>query len=214
MKRMFRGALATLMLGAGVLLGGDSGDPWLWAYVATFGAIGLFALWSMDDDLVRERFTPPDPGADRLSLGFVRLIALLHLIVGVLDSRFGWTRVPDPLRAAGLIGFAACFLLIVYAALTNRFFSSVVRIQSERGHRVIDSGPYATIRHPGYAAMLPLTQFSALALGSWLAFAAAFAYSALVFRRVRFEDRFLREHLQGYDTYAGRVPYRLIPRVW
>ena len=213
-KRLLRSALATAVLGSAVLLGGNWRDPWLWAYVVTFGAVGLLAMASLDDDLVRERFSPPDPGADRLSLRFVRLVSLVHLVVGILDSRFGWTHVPAFLRPVGLVGFAACFLLIVYAARTNRYFSSVVRIQSERGHRVVDKGPYAAIRHPGYAAMLPLAQFSALALGSWLAFVAAFAYSALVLRRVRFEDRFLHERLQGYSAYAGRVRFRLIPRVW
>lgn len=214
MKRMLRGGAATLMMGAAVLLGGNARDPWLWAYVATFAVVGLFAIGAMDDDLVRERFSPPDPGADRLSLRFVRLTALLHVVVGILDSRFGWTHVPAPLRAVGLMGFAACFLLILRAALANKFFSSVVRIQSERGHRVVDTGPYRTIRHPGYAAMLPVAQFSALALGSWLAFLAAFAYSALVLKRVRFEDRFLHQHLSGYTAYADRVRYRLIPHVW
>ena len=214
MKRIGRAAIAVVIFGSAVLLGGNGADPWLWTYVAVFGAIGLYAVGSMDDDLVRERFTPPDPGADRLSLRFVRLVALVHLVVGVLDSRFGWTSVPGVLRGVGLVGFSACFLMIVHAAHVNRFFSSVVRIQSERGHQVVDRGPYSKIRHPGYAAMLPLAQFSALALGSWLAFAAAFSYSILIFRRVRFEDRFLHEHLQGYAAYAGRVPYRLIPHVW
>lgn len=214
MKRMVRGALATTIVGAAVLLGGNAADPWLWGYVAAFGAVTLYALASLDDDLVRERFSPPSPGADRLSLRFVRLVALVHLVVGILDSRIGWTHVPDTFRAVGLLGFTACFLLIVHAARANHFFSSVVRIQSERGHRVVDSGPYATIRHPGYAAMLPVAQFSALALGSWLAFAAAFAYSALVLKRVRFEDRFLHSNLHGYAAYAGRVRFRLIPHVW
>ena len=214
MKRIGRAAIAVAILGSAVLLGGNGADPWLWAYVALFGAIGIYAVASMDEGLVRERFTPPDPGADRLSLRFVRLVALVHLVVGILDSRFGWTHVPDVLRGVGLVGFTACFLMIVHAAHVNRFFSSVVRIQSERGHQVVDRGPYAKIRHPGYAAMLPVVQFSALALGSWLAFVAAFSYSILIFRRVRFEDRFLHEHLPGYAAYAGRVPYRLIPHVW
>jgi protein-S-isoprenylcysteine O-methyltransferase Ste14 len=214
MKRMTRAAVATVIVATAVLLGGNAADPWLWAYSGAFGAVILYAMASLDDDLVRERFNPPSPGADRLSLRFVRLVALVHLVVGILDSRFGWTHVPDPLRAAGLLGFTACFLLIVHAARANHFFSSVVRIQSERGHHVVDNGPYATVRHPGYAAMLPVAQFSALALGSWLAFAAAFAYSALILKRVRFEDRFLHSNLQDYAAYAGRVRYRLIPHIW
>jgi len=211
---MMRWLVATSILALAVLLGGNSSDPWLWAYVGAFGALGLLAMASMDEDLVRERFSPPDPGADRLSLRVVRLVALSHLVIGILDSRFGWTHVAGFLRPVGVVGFSACFLLIIHAARTNRYFSSVVRIQSERGHRVVDSGPYGTIRHPGYAAMLPVAQFSALALGSWLAFIAAFAYSVLILKRVLFEDRFLHERLPDYSAYAGRVRYRLIPRVW
>lgn len=214
MKRISRWAIGVVLFGGGVLVLGNPDDKWLWAYVSAFALVALFAMFSMDDDLVRERFNPPSPGADRLSLRVVRLIALAHLLIGIADSRYGWTSVPTPLRAAGLAGFTLCFVLIARAARANRFFSSVVRIQTERGHRVVDTGPYGTIRHPGYAAMLPLVQFSALALGSWLAFAAAFGYSALIFRRVRFEDEFLRQNLAGYTDYAGRVPYRLIPGVW
>src|SRR5688572_5559313 len=214
MKRMARWVIATGILGGGVLLLGNGRDPWLWAYVAAFGAVGLYAMLSMDEDLVRERFSPPSPGADRLSLRFVRLVALAHLLIAIADSRFGWSHVPDALRGAALLGFAACFYTVARAARTNRFFSSVVRIQSERGHRVVDTGPYATIRHPGYAGMLPLVQFSALALGSWFAFVAAFSYSALILRRVLFEDRYLQQNLEGYTAYTSRVPYRLIPGVW
>jgi protein-S-isoprenylcysteine O-methyltransferase Ste14 len=214
MKRIARWALVTGVLGAGVLTLGNGRDPWLWAYVMAFGAVGLYAMLTLDEDLVRERFNPPSPGADRLSLRFVRLVALAQLVIAVADSRFGWSHVPDALRATGLLGFVACFFVIARAAHANRFFSSVVRIQSDRGHHVVDTGPYATIRHPGYAGMLPLVQFSALAMGSWFAFVAAFTYSALILRRVLFEDRYLQQNLDGYAAYAGRVPYRLIPGVW
>jgi protein-S-isoprenylcysteine O-methyltransferase Ste14 len=214
MKPLGRAVLGTVIVGGGVLGGGNSNDPWLWAYVAVFASMAFYALQGMEPDLVRERFTPPSPGADRLSLRFVRIVALAHVVVAVLDSRYGWSHVPGVLRAVGIAGFAACFLVIVRASRTNPFFSAVVRIQSERGHQVVDTGPYAMIRHPGYAGMLPMVQFSGLALGSWYAFAVAFWYSALILRRVRFEDTFLRTNLDGYVGYAARVPYRLIPRVW
>lgn len=214
MKRIKRWAIATSVLAGGVLVLGNGRDPYLWAYLVVFASVGLYAMFSMDDDLVRERFSPPSAGADRVSLGFVRMVALAHLLIGVADSRYGWTHVSGPLRVVGIAGFAVCFVTIARAARANRFFSSVVRIQTDRGHRVVDSGPYARIRHPGYAGMLPLVQFSALALGSWLAFVAAFAYSALIFKRVRFEDRYLQQNLDGYAAYAGRVPFRLIPKVW
>jgi protein-S-isoprenylcysteine O-methyltransferase Ste14 len=104
--------------------------------------------------------------------------------------------------------------LVFSAMLANRFFSPVVRIQKERGHRVVDRGPYAVVRHPGYVGMITSIPFSALVLGSWIGFALAAAYSILIFRRVLFEDAFLRANLEGYAAYAERVRYRLVPRVW
>jgi protein-S-isoprenylcysteine O-methyltransferase Ste14 len=98
--------------------------------------------------------------------------------------------------------------------MTNRFFSAVVRIQRDRGHRVVDQGLYGVIRHPGYAGMIPAMACSGLALGSWLAFGIGLVYAAWVLRRVLFEDAYLREHLEGYGDYAARVRYRLIPGVW
>lgn len=96
----------------------------------------------------------------------------------------------------------------------NRFFSAVVRIQDDRGHRVVDSGPYAVVRHPGYAGMIVGIPASGLALGSWVGCAIALGYSALILRRVSFEDRFLQRNLAGYTDYAARVRSRVIPGVW
>ena len=214
MKRMVRWAIGTVILGAALLVAGDGTDPWLWAYLGAFAGIGLHAMFTMDDDLARERFNPPSSGADRLPLRWIRLIAAVHLIVAIADSRFEWTTVPDVLRGVGLAGFASCFLLFVHAMKANRFFSAVVRIQEDRGHHLVDSGPYAVVRHPGYAGMLLFTPFSGMALGSWISVAMGLLFSALVLRRVLFEDKFLRDNLPGYSAYTTRVRYRLLPGVW
>ena len=190
-------------------------DGWLAAYLGGWAIFGFAAMVSIDDDLARERFRPPEPGADRLPLRAIRIIALIHVIVGALDSgRWHLAPVPDMLRAIALVPMVASGLLVVYAMRTNRFFSSVVRLQTERGHRLVDGGPYATIRHPGYLGMIAATACSGLVLGSWLSFGLAIAYSALIFRRVFFEDAFLKANLTGYTDYARRVPYRLIPGAW
>ena len=214
MKPIGRWTVASALISASVLLGGNGRDPWLWAYVLVLSGVGFYALASMDDDLARERFSPPSKGADRLALRWIRLIALAHVIVGIADSRFQWTSVPDLARGAGLAGFGLSFILVARAMLANRFFSPVVRIQQERGHHLVDTGPYAVVRHPGYAGMILFAPFSGLALGSWLSVAVALVYSALVLRRVLFEDRFLRTNLAGYEAYTTRVPYRLVPGLW
>ncbi len=214
MKRMVRWMTVTAGLGIALLVGGNGRDPYLWAYFATFAALALYPTISLDPELARERFNPPSPGADRIALRWVRLLAAAHIVVGVFDSRFQWTRVPGPLRAAALAGFALSFLLVMRAMFTNRFFSSVVRIQEERGHHVVDTGPYAFVRHPGYAGMVLFCPLSGLALGSWISAGVALVYSGLVLRRVVFEDRFLRAHLAGYEAYASRVRYLLVPGLW
>jgi protein-S-isoprenylcysteine O-methyltransferase Ste14 len=216
MKRVLRFLLIMAVMSAGIFaLAGTWRDPWLWALLAVWGVIGIAAMLCISDDLARERFRPPTQGADKISLRMIRLVALAHLVVGVLDgSRFHWSQMPDWLRVVGLIGFALSFLLIVRAMAVNRFFSAVVRVQDDRGHHVVDTGPYAHVRHPGYAGMIPSMAFSALALGSWPAMAIALVYAGLMFRRVQFEDRFLRANLDGYEAYAHRVRYRLVPALW
>jgi protein-S-isoprenylcysteine O-methyltransferase Ste14 len=97
----------------------------------------------------------------------------------------------------------------------NRFFSSVVRIQSDRGQRVVTGGPYAFVRHPGYSAGILIMLASGVALGSWLA--AAFLIAVMLpflLYRVIHEDRVLQSQLDGYADYARRVCWRLVPGIW
>jgi protein-S-isoprenylcysteine O-methyltransferase Ste14 len=203
----------TAILTAGLLaLTGRWLDPWVWAYIAVWSGFGAYAMFSIDEDLARERFHPPDAGADQLPLRFIRLLALAHLIVGALDSgRWHVAPVAGGLRIAGLTACLAASILVVRSMRANRFFSPVVRIQNDRGHRVISTGPYAHVRHPGYAGMILAILGSGLALGSWLSVAFAAGYCALILRRVVFEDGFLQTNLNGYREYSQRVRYRLIP---
>ncbi len=136
-------------------------------------------------------------------------------IVAGLDHRFGWSPVfPLWLNILGLILIALGYSLAMWALVENRFFSGVVRIQTDRGHVVCDSGPYRIIRHPGYAGnILPLPGI-ALALGSvWTLIPAAVAL-IIVVTRTALEDRTLQEELPGYREYAQRVRYRLIPWIY
>lgn len=207
--------VSTVLFGSLFLISGAWSDPWLWTYAVVWMALLLYALLGVDDDLARERFRPPTRGADRMWLAVVQITAVAHLVLGALDlGRWHLGDVPTALRAAAFVGMAAAGILIFRAMHSNRFFSSVVRIQEDRGHRVVDNGPYSRVRHPGYAGMIPLMAFSGLALGSWLAFGLGLVYGALILRRVAFEDRFLQANLAGYRDYVGRVRYRLVPGIW
>jgi protein-S-isoprenylcysteine O-methyltransferase Ste14 len=215
-RRLFRWLFAVALVGGCVLgVSGQWKDPWLWTYTGLWAVLAFYALFSIDEDLARERFASPTRGEDTRALRAIRIIALAHVVVGALDTgRWHLTTVPSWLRAVGVAGCGASTFLVFRAMLANRFFSAVVRVQRDRGHHVVDTGPYAAVRHPGYAGMILAVPFSALALGSWVSFALALVYSAMIFRRVLFEDGYLRANLEGYDDYARRVRYRLLPGAW
>jgi len=211
-KRITRFTVTVLCFGTILVLLKGQFDVWLALYLGGWSIFALYAFASIDEDLAQERFHPPEPGADRLPLRAIRLIALAHVVIGALDAgRWHLAPVPDLARAVALPIMVVSALLVVQSMRANRFFSPVVRVQTERGHRVIDRGPYGTIRHPGYLGMIVSVMCSGLVLGSWLGFALAALYSALILRRVFFEDAFLKVNLAGYADYAQRVPYRLIP---
>ena len=137
------------------------------------------------------------------------------VIVAGLDHRRGWSPVfPLWLIVLGFILISLGYAFAVWALIENRFFSSTVRIQTDRGHAVCDSGPYRIVRHPGYAgSILPLLGI-VLALGSvWTLIPAAVALIIAVIRTV-LEDQTLQEELPGYRDYARRVHYRLIPGIY
>ncbi len=216
--RVRRWAIASLAIGGSVMaLAGEWTSPYLWAFaVGTSAALLYGTLGVLDSDLAQERFRPPTPGADAGALRWVRLTALLTLVLAPLDAgRFHWSSpMPPALRVIGICAFLAGFWFVLRAMAVNRFFSAVVRIQAERGHRVIDQGPYSIIRHPGYVGMIVVCPAAALALGSWWALVPAGLYSALILRRVVAEDQFLHEHLPGYVDYAKRVKFRIAPGIW
>lgn len=139
-----------------------------------------------------------------------------HLVVAGLDvGRFGWSGpVPFGVHAVGLAGYAAGFVLSAWAVRVNPFFSPVVRVQAERGHRLVSDGPYRFLRHPGYAGLLLSSACGAAALGSWWSLVPLVPVAVLFLRRTWVEDRYLRDELTGYAGYAGRVRYRLVPGLW
>lgn len=140
--------------------------------------------------------------------------ALTYVIFG-LDRRFGWSMsVLEVIRGLGLVLFLAGFALSTWAMVENRFFSSVVRIQTERGHKVCDSGPYRWVRHPGYLGGLIAWFGMPLFMGSLWGYLPVFLQVILYVFRTRLEDQTLQAELPGYQDYAQRVRYRLLPGVW
>jgi protein-S-isoprenylcysteine O-methyltransferase Ste14 len=209
--------LGSVLLIAAVLFGaaGRTDIPIFWIYVGVIAAVSAASLVLIDDELVRERMRPGGrlPG---LRLILIALLCLAHWAIAGLDhGRFHWSdNVPAAVQLGAMIVFAAGISIFIWAMHVNRFFSSVVRIQRERGHHVITGGPYRWVRHPGYAAVLPATVASGMALCSWLATAIGALGVPLLLWRTIAEDQMLRAELPGYQNYAREVRWRLLPGIW
>jgi protein-S-isoprenylcysteine O-methyltransferase Ste14 len=187
-----------------------------WVYVAIFAAVMVASFAFLDPDLLRERMRPGGQRAP-LALRLATPVLILHWIIAGLDrGRFHWSdNVPVWLRAAGFVALAVGWGLTFWAMRVNRFFSSVVRIQSDRGQYVVTTGPYRWIRHPGYLAGAVIIVASGIALGSWLATAILIVLSLpFLLHRAISEDRVLQAELPGYRDYAARVRWRVLPGVW
>jgi protein-S-isoprenylcysteine O-methyltransferase Ste14 len=140
---------------------------------------------------------------------------VLILLVSGLDVRFGWTgEVALAIHIAGFVAFVIGFALFSWSMVSNAYFSTVVRIQEDRGQTVCDTGPYRFVRHPGYVGAILQSLSVPLLLGSvWALIPAGIAVLLLVIRTA-LEDRTLHAELAGYGEYAVRVRYRLLPTIW
>ena len=187
-------------------------------YFILFTYVYLFNWILIPSDLVKERLEP-GPGTKKWDYVFHAFhfpVAYSIPLVAALDGgRYHWTG-EFPLWIK-VLAFAVIFLAYSFEILSlrmNRFFSSTVRIQKDRGHFVIDKGPYAFIRHPGYAASIISAFCIAIALNSFWALIPAGLYALLFIVRTVLEDKTLQRELPGYADYAARVKYRLFPWVW
>ncbi len=196
---------------------------WAWAYlgisVAVIAVNGPILL-SRDRDLVAERGAGYErEGAktwDKWLGGVASLLSsFASILVAGLDLRYGWTPAPGiGVHLAAAAAFLAGYALASWAMLVNPFFSTVVRIQKERGHTVADRGPYTVVRHPGYVGFIVSSLATPLLLGSvWALIPAALA-TCLMIARTALEDRMLRNELPGYAEYAAKVRFKLVPGVW
>jgi len=187
---------------------------WLYLAIQVAGIVASFIL--LPPDLVRERMRP---GGQKPPLGLrlsVIVIFVGFIVAGLDRGRFHWSDdVPPWLQGLSLVLLAASYAFVFWAMTVNRFFSSIVRIQADRGQHVVATGPYAYVRHPGYLGAVVMALCSGPALGSWLA-AAIFVATGLpfLFYRAITEDGVLHAELPGYNEYASRVRWRLLPGIW
>ncbi|MBZ0298331.1 MAG: isoprenylcysteine carboxylmethyltransferase family protein [Anaerolineae bacterium] len=196
---------------------------WLWGWV--FNVVHLLAWVMMTVVLIRwnpellnarGKRQAGAKGWDYVVLMIYGIAWIVMIVLGALDRRYGWTGPISPVwyvlgNALILIGFA----LTSWAMAVNRNFEVAVRIQDDRGHHVISSGPYRYVRHPGYTGVIIAFYFGMpLALGSWPAAVMALIGLVSIVIRTALEDRTLQKELPGYTEFTRQTRSRLIPRVW
>jgi protein-S-isoprenylcysteine O-methyltransferase Ste14 len=206
-----------------LVCGGDFGWWQAWVYSLMVIAAGVGGrMWAerRHPGLMAERAKfEKAPGVKTWDKVLAPLMAISVgfplVIVAGLDHRFGWSPVfPLWLNILGFVLIAIGYTFAAWALAENRFFSGVVRIQTDRGHEVCDSGPYRIVRHPGYAGnILPLPGIVLALSSAWTLIPAAAALIIAVVRTM-LEDRTLQEELPGYQDYAQRVRYRLFPGIY
>jgi len=214
----FLGGVASMALTGAILFGcaGRWDLPMFWAYLGVWTATFLVAVFVVDPTLAKERVRPGPGGKDYETLVAATLVWPGQLVVAGLDvGRFHWSdTVPLAAQLIAVLAMAAAMAVMVWATAVNRFFSSVIRIQTDRGHHLVTSGPYRFVRHPAYASCPFILIGGGLALGSWLAALIGLLLVLMILRRTALEDRVLHEQLEGYAAYAQKVRYRVFPGVW
>lgn len=227
-KVLWKGLIRLLLLGsimlATLLLAAGTWDWWeAWAYTITglavlFGSRAFLILKHPDLALERAQAHEKEDvkGWDRFLMPFTALIGpFLSWIVAGLDHRFGWSPdLPDWIQIIALILIQIGSLIGSWAMVVNRYFSSQVRIQKDRGQIVVREGPYRIVRHPGYAGGL-LSWLAAPVFFSslWVILPTALVIIASLIRTA-LEDRTLQEELPGYEEYTEQTKYRLVPKIW
>jgi protein-S-isoprenylcysteine O-methyltransferase Ste14 len=221
-NRTILSALANYPLLGALLFGAAGTVRWIagWTFLALFvGASVAVTRWLLvhDPGLLEERLRigKNQKWWDKIFVGVIGLLFLAWFAVMPLDAvRFRWTHVPLALLPVGVLLTSLAFWLFFATFRENPFLSGVVRIQGERGHSVISTGPYRVVRHPMYAAALLLFVGGPLWLGSWWGLAVGALFSTVMALRAVLEERTLTRELAGYEEYRRKVRYRLVPYVW
>ena len=221
-RRLFLGVGRTLLIFVPCLFLPAGNWAWARGWLFFFVIVGtsiLIALYlrRVNPDVIAARVNRHEgtKGWDRWLLGILIPAIVSILPVAALDDgRFHWSHVPCWVCGIGYVLLVAGLAGMAWAESVNRFFEPTVRIQTDRGHKVIDAGPYAIVRHPGYVSACILFVGMPLSLGSFWALVPAAVSCLILVVRTIWEDRTLRDELVGYEEYTQRVRYRLVPGVW
>lgn len=195
-------------------------DYWqAWVYIGiNIIIMALMAtVLTKDAELVEERLNPKEgvKGWDKFYFAITTPLYVIALILGGLDARFGWTKnMPLTVYWGSVLVYLIGQSFFLWARYTNNYFSSVVRIQTDRGQTVCKHGPYRYVRHPGYVGGFLFTITVGLMLGSWWASIPQVIAGLMLIWRTAREDKTLQAELPGYAQYATETRFRLLPGIW
>jgi len=213
--------MITLWVSCVFLAAGTLDWVWGWVYIVLYAssmsAIGMI-LKRHNPELIeaRMRFLRTDTKPfDKVFMAiYVPLMYGQNVVCGLDAVRYGWAPLPAALAYPGVVLYVAGMALMTWSMVVNRHAESTVRIQTDRGHTVVSTGPYRWVRHPMYVGMLTMHLGTPLVLGSAWGLAITGLIIALLVWRTAREDRALQGELPGYTEYASRTRYRLVPQVW
>jgi protein-S-isoprenylcysteine O-methyltransferase Ste14 len=220
MKKMISGLIVGIVFIAVLFYIAGTWTWWnAWVFIVLMAIIGGFTsnLFKKSPGLAEERKTA-NTKSKPWDVKLVRLINIAlpsMVIIAAFDNRFHFfPAVPLAVSVVALLLMIMAATLTYLSIAANPFFSSHVRIQEDRDHKVMTTGPYRIIRHPGYAGSMIFNLSVAMVLGSWAALPIGLATILLLIYRTAKEDRVLTVELTGYYTYTQQVRYRLLPGVW
>jgi protein-S-isoprenylcysteine O-methyltransferase Ste14 len=193
-----------------------------WAFFGVtivYFVLSNLVLYRFNPELVAQRLKRKREGSKSWDEVLMRvnnliLILVVPVFAGLDIGRFQWSSLSLHYAVVGFALYIFSSVLINWAMIVNPFFEATVRIQKDRGHTVITTGPYKFVRHPGYSAGILWTLSIPLIMGSLLAFVPAGIYVLSTGIRTSLEDRTLLRELDGYSEYADKVRYRLFPGIW
>jgi protein-S-isoprenylcysteine O-methyltransferase Ste14 len=195
-------------------------EGWIFLTVFSGASLAITLYLMKNDPALLERRTQAGPLAEKersqkIIQALAGLAFLATLVVPALDRRFRWfhgARVPLPVAVAGEVLVVLGFFVIFLVFRANTYTSSVIEVAAEQ--RVIETGPYAVVRHPMYSGALVMFVGVPLALGSFVGLVTFVPIAAVIVWRLLEEERFLSTRLAGYQAYCEKTRYRLVPRVW
>jgi protein-S-isoprenylcysteine O-methyltransferase Ste14 len=151
---------------------------------------------------------------DKIIFPIFSILFLLVFIVPAFDKRFHWSITWIWSEIIGFVLLPFSFYIIYRVMLENAYASKVLDIRKDSGHKVIDTGPYAIVRHPLYSGFAFMMFSVVLALGSWYAIIPAILAIIFLVIRIKFEEEMLIKGLAGYKEYKEKVKFKMIPNMY